>query len=482
MVRDIIRETLFYIIKDVAETSILENLTMKKVTIGGGQGFWGDSPDAALHMIKAGNLNYLACDYLAELTLSIMQRQKLKNSTAGYARDFVDLYAKGGAECLEKGIKVITNAGGMNIRGCVDALHDVATNNGMSNCKIGYVLGDDLMEQLPSLMAQGIDFVNIDNGRKLSEIQDRILNVNVYHGHEQIQECLDMGADVVITGRAADSALFLAPLKHEFGWANDDYDNLARGIMAGHLLECGGQGSGGNFDYDWRSVPDMDNLGFPIVEMTENSMHVTKAPECGGLITEQVCKEQFLYEVHDPSNYITPDVTVDLCLATLTQDGRDRVKVGGLKGKPRPDQLKLCVGYHAGYKVVVYLSFAWPDAYEKARFAGEILMKKMQRKNLKAEEIRIDYLGLNALHLDVANMSPEHVAEQNEVVLRIAIRTNDKAEATKIIPEVSPLQLNGPPGASFFGGRAKVQEVIGLWPTFVPRDAVKLSANIMEVK
>ena len=454
---------------------------MKKVTIGGGQGFWGDSPDAALHMIREGNIDYLSCDYLAELTLSIMQRQKLKNPAAGYARDFVDLIRQGGRDCLEKGIRVVTNAGGMNIRGCVDALRDVAEKQEMRGCKIGYVLGDDLMERVPDLLKQGIEFRNIDNGRKLEEIQDRIVNVNVYHGHEPIQECLEMGANIVVTGRAADSALFLAPLKHEFGWSNDDTDNLARGIMTGHLLECGGQGSGGNFDYDWRSVPDLDNLGFPIVEMTENTMHVTKADHCGGLITPQVCKEQLLYEVHDPANYITPDVTVDLSRCTLEQDGADRVKVAGLAGKPRPDQLKLCVGFHAGYKVVTYLSFAWPDAYEKARVAGDILMKKMKRKNLQAEEIRIDYLGLNALHLGVADMSPGHIEHLNEVVLRIAIRTLDKNEAAKIIPEVSPLQLNGPPGASFFGGRAKVQEVIGLWPTFIPRDAVALAANVVEV-
>ncbi|MCD8350864.1 MAG: DUF1446 domain-containing protein [Planctomycetaceae bacterium] len=453
---------------------------MKTVTIGGGQGFWGDSPDAALHMIDEGSINYLACDYLAELTLSIMQRQKRKNPATGFARDFIDLFKMGGSAALEKGIRILTNAGGMNITGCVEALRETVKAGAMPSCRIGYVLGDDLMDKLPALMKQGIEFRNIDNGRKLEEITDRIVNVNVYHGHEPIEQCLQEGADVVVTGRAADSALFLAPLKHEFGWAADDWNALARGIMTGHLLECGGQGSGGNFDYDWRSVPDMDDLGFPLVEMTESSMTVTKPPRCGGLITTQVCKEQLLYEVHDPANYITPDVTVDLSRCTLDDAGPDRVAVGGLAGKPRPDQLKLCVGYHAGYKVVTYLSFAWPDAYEKAKAAGDILMKKMTRKNLKAEEIRIDYLGLNALHLDVADTSPEHIAHLNEVVLRIAIRTLDKDEAAKIIPEVSPLQLNGPPGASFFGGRAKVQEVIGLWPTFIPRDAVSLEARVVE--
>jgi hypothetical protein len=433
-------------------------------------------------MIKKGDLDYMACDYLAELTLSIMQRQKLKNPAAGFARDFVQLMEVVAKESFEKNIKIITNAGGMNIEGCVHAVKNLAGAQGLRGYKIGYVTGDDMMEQLPALMAQGLEFKNIDDGRPLEEIKDKILNVNVYYGHEPIEECLAKGANVVINGRATDSALFLAPLKHEFGWAVDDYKNLARGIMTGHLLECGGQGAGGNFDYDWRGVPDMDTLGFPIAELTGDTMHITKAPDCGGLISEQVCKEQLLYEIHDPANYITPDVTADISKVILIQDGKDRVRVDNINGKPGPDTLKLCVGFHAGYKVVSYLSFAWPDAYEKAQYSADILMKKMKRKNLAAEEIRIDYLGLNALHLDLANMDKSITGNMNEVVLRIAIRTVEKAEAAKIVPEISPLQLNGPPGASFFGGRADIQEVIGLWPTFVPRSAAVLHTHILEVK
>jgi hypothetical protein len=269
---------------------------------------------------------------------------------------------------------------------------------------------------------------------------------------------------------------------HELKWKENDYNNLARGIMVGHLLECGGQGAGGNYQYDWRSVPRMDELGFPIAEITNDDLYITKAPDCGGIICEQSCKEQFLYEVHDPANYLTPDVNVDISEATITQAGDNRVKIDHIKGKNRPEKLKCNIGYHAGYKVATMLSFAWPDAYEKAQYAAEILMKKMKKKGLKAEDINISYIGLNALHMGIANMNPELVKEMNEVVLRIAIRTLTKDEAYKLIPEVSPLQLNGPPGASFFGGRAKVQEVIGLWPTLIPRDAVNLTSHIMEVK
>ena len=271
-------------------------------------------------------------------------------------------------------------------------------------------------------------------------------------------------------------------MKYEFGWAADDWDNLARGIMAGHLLECGGQGAGGNYMYDWRNVPRMDELGFPIAELTDDTFEITKAPDCGGIICEQSCKEQFLYEVHDPANYLTPDVNVDISHATITQVGDNRVRIGGVKGKPRPDTLKLCVGYHKGWKTVSMLSFAWPDAYEKAQYCAEVIMKKMQRRGMKADDIHISYIGLNSLHLGVADMSEEALKNLNECVLRIAVFSEDKSECAKIIPEISPLQLNGPPGASFFGGRARVQEVMALWPTTVPRDAVQVESHILEVK
>ncbi len=454
---------------------------MDKVVIGGGQGFWGDSNDAAVHMVKHGGLNYMACDYLAELTLSIMARQKLKNPQAGYARDFIGLLEECITDAQKNEVRILTNAGGMNIKGCVDAIAELCNKKGLTGRKLGYVLGDDVTGEIDRLMAEGISFDNMDGIGNFNEIKDKIVNANVYFGHEPIVECLSEGADIIVTGRATDSTLFLSPLMYELGIKEDDWTNIARGIMAGHLLECGGQGAGGNFEYGWRDVPDMDQLGFPIAEYSKEDLIITKAPDCGGLISEQSCKEQFLYEIHDPANYVTPDVIADISNSTLSQIGSNRVSVKGIEGKKRPDTLKLSIGYHAGYKVAVMLSFAWPDAYEKAQKAADILMKKMARKGLNAEEVRIDYIGLNALHLNVADMDPAHVKDLNEVVLRIAIRTKDRLEAEKIIPEVAPLQLNGPPGASFFGGRAKVQEVIGLWPTLIPRDAVKLSPYILNI-
>lgn len=454
----------------------------KKIAIGGGQGFWGDSPDAAIHMIRKGKIQYMACDYLAELTLSIMAKQQLKDNTKGYAPDFVTrLLKEAGREAWEKNIRICTNAGGMNIQGCVDSIKQFATENNMTGYKIGYVLGDDIKAKIPELLKEGWTFPNLDEEGNFNDVVDKIYNCNAYIGHEGIEQALDQGADVVVTGRAADSALFLAPLAHEFSWKDDDWNNLARGIMAGHLLECGGQGSGGNYMYDWRSVPRMDELGFPIAELTDNSFEITKAPECGGIICEQSCKEQFLYEVHDPANYITPDVTVDISRAIIKQNGENRVRIDNIYGKQRPDTLKLCVGYHKGWKTVSMLSFAWPDAYEKAKYCADIIMKKMKRLGMKADDVHISYIGLNSLHLNVADMSEEVLKNLNECVMRIAVFSEDKKECMKIIPEISPMQLNGPPGASFFGGRAHVQEVIALWPTIVPRDSVTVQSQIIQV-
>lgn len=454
---------------------------MKKVAIGGGQGFWGDSPDAAVHMINTADIQYMACDYLAELTLSIMAKQQLKDPKKGYAPDFVTRILKdAGRTAKRRNIRLITNAGGMNIQGCVDAIRGWAQGEGLKGYKIGYVTGDDIKDQIPQLLRDGWTFPNLDGEGDFTEIVEKIYNCNAYIGHEGIEACIDQGADTVITGRAADSALFLAPLKHELGWAADDWDSLARGIMAGHLLECGGQGAGGNYMYDWRHVPRMDELGFPIAELTAGTLELTKAPDCGGVICEQSTKEQFLYEVLDPANYITPDVVVDVSGAAIRQQGENRVRVEGIRGRRRPDTLKLCVGYHKGWKTVSMLSFAWPDAYEKAQYCAEVIMKKMARIGMRADDVHISYIGLNSLHLNVADTSERAVKDLNECVLRIAVFSRDKAECAKIIPEISPLQLNGPPGASFFGGRARVQEVMALWPTTVPRDAVKVAGHVIE--
>ena len=450
---------------------------MKTVRIGGGQGFWGDSNDAAVDMVASGDLNYLACDYLAELTLSILQRQRQKKPETGFAQDFIGLAKLVLADCLDKNIKIVTNAGGMNVSGAAEAIAGLAKQSGRK-CRIAQITGDDLLSRIEDLQKAGIPLTNMDTGADLNEIRAKVVNANVYFGHQPLLEGLKGGADVVIAGRTSDPAMFLAPLAYEFGWAPDDWDNMAKGVAVGHLLECGGQGSGGNFDFGWKEVPGLDNLGYPIAEVTPESLHISKTSTSGGLVSVESVKEQLLYEIHDPARYLTPDVVADFSRASLTPAGENRVEVKGVRGRAAPDTLKLCLGYSAGWRIVAYLPYAWPDAVDKARKAEEILRARLKRKGLVAREMRFDLMGVNALHLDTAYPLTQ---EPNEVVLRVAIRTDDKMEALKLAPEIAPLNLNGPPANCFFGGRPQPQEIIALWPTLIPRDAVKIKTEIMEV-
>jgi hypothetical protein len=456
-----------------------ESAAMKTIRIGGGQGFWGDLNEAPLSIAKNDDVNYIGCDYLAELTLSILGRQKERNPQNGYARDFITALKYLIPYIKEKKIKVLTNAGGMNVAGAVAAAKQAIKDAGV-NLKVGYVIGDDVRKMLPELRQKGIEMKNIDTGESIDAVLSKMVNANVYFGAEPIIECLQGGADIVIVGRATDTSLFLAPLAYEFGWKTNDWDAIATGILCGHLLECGAQVTGGNYDYDWRAVPQPEKIGYPIAEVSQpGQLVLTKTRNMGGLVTTQSVKEQLFYEIHNPARYVTPDVIADYTQISLEEVGADRVLVQGVTGKPRPDMLKLCVGYSEAYRNTAYLPYSWPDALEKAQFAADVLLKRLQTKNLAAEQIRIDYLGLNALHGAVAHEIKE---ELNEVVLRVAIKTKTLEEAKKLSPEIAPFILNGPPSSCFFGGRSKPEEVFALWPTLIPRDAVKFEIYVEEVK
>ena len=453
---------------------------MKTIRIGGGQGFWGDLNDAPIVMAKQDRVDYMACDYLAELTLSIMRRQQEKRPEAGYARDFITVIKQMLPDLKEKGTKVITNAGGMNVKQAVELVKQAVKESGL-NFKIGYVLGDDVRDILPKLREQGITMQHMDTGENIDRILPNMVNANVYFGVEPILECLQGGADIIILGRSTDTAMFEAPLIHEFGWKMDDWDAKATGILAGHLCECGAQATGGNYDYDWRNVPRPEFLGYPIAEVSKpGELIMTKTKNTGGLVTTQSIKEQLMYEIHNPATYVTPDVVADFSKITLEGIEKDHVLVKGVTGHPRPDSLKLCVGYLEGYRNVAYLPYSWPNALEKAKMAADILDKRMAMKNLKAIRTHIDYLGLNALH---GPLSEEMHEEMNEVCLRYAIMTETKAEALKLTPEIAPVSnLNGPAQGCFFGGRTRPSEVFALWPTLIPRDAVKFTAYVEDVK
>ena len=454
---------------------------MKKVAIGGGQGFWGDSPDAAIHMIRNADIQYMGCDYLAELTLSIMAKQQLKDPTKGFAPDFTTRILKeAGKEAWDKHIRICTNAGGMNINGCVDGIRQWAEGNSMSGYKIGYVTGDNIKDKIPQLLKDGWTFPNFDYDGNFNDILDKIYNCNVYIGHEGIEGCLAEGADVVITGRAADSALFLAPLKYEFGWAADDWDNLARGIMAGHLLECAGQVTGGYFaDPGYKDVPDLWKLGFPLIEIDETgAFTVTKVEGSGGLVSVDTCKEQMIYEIHNPKAYLTPDATADFSKVTFRQVGENQVRAEHATTHGRPETLKVSVGYKDCFIGEGEISYGGSNCMARAELAAEILEKRIELTGIELEEYRTDFIGCNSLYRDAISKEIGS-GTPCEVRLRAAGRTKDRKNAVLLANEVEALYTNGPAGGG--GAVKRVSEIVSVCSIFVPRDDVTQKIRYFEV-
>ena len=429
---------------------------MKEVVrVAAGQGFWGDDLDAPRRQVEGGPIDYLMLDYLAEVTMSILQKQKERDPSLGYARDFVGAVESVLPAVLDRGVKVIANAGGVNPPACAAAVKAAAeTNRGKGKLRIGVVTGDDLLSRLDTLMAQGHSLANMETGEPLSGVRDRVLSANAYIGSEPIVEALEGGANIVITGRSTDTALTMAPLRHEFGWAAKGWDQLAAGIVAGHIIECGAQCSGGNCLYDWRSIPDLANVGYPLVEArADGTFVVTKHSKTGGRVSVQTVTEQLVYEMGDPHAYITPDVIADFTTIRLAPEGENRVRVSEIKGKPPTDKLKVSVAYRAGFKAVGTLVYAWPDALEKAQLADRILRERLDRLGLKFEHILSEFVGASATHGTLAG--DQHNAP--EVQLRFGVRGQDRAAVERFTREIAPLVLNGPPSVTgFAGGRPKV--------------------------
>jgi hypothetical protein len=446
------------------------------VRIASGQGFWGDLLTAPYDQVTRGPVDYLVMDYLAEVTMSIMQKQKRRDPKLGYARDLVPLMERLLPEILTKQVRVITNGGGVNPEACREAIFAVAKNLGVQGLRIGVVLGDDILGRLDELHAQGVRLTNMETGHSLQDIRDRIVSANVYFGAWPIVEALALGADVVITGRTTDTGLTLAPMAYEFGWGRADWDRLAAGTVAGHVLECGGQASGGNFSADWRSVPDLAHIGFPIAEAFPNGdVIITKHEGTGGLVSSQTVKEQLLYEIGDPRNYITPDCIADFTSIQLESAGQNRVKFFGVKGRAATDSYKVSMSYLDGYTAVGTLTYAWPDALEKAKAADEILRRRLEDLGLHYEEIRTEFMGHNSCHGPLATQ----VSELNEVVLRVGVRGADARSVERFGMEIAPLILTGPPGVTgFAGGRPKPSEVISYWPALMPKQAVEPRVSV----
>lgn len=450
------------------------------IRIASGQGFWGDMLDAPVRQVEEGPIDYLMLDYLAEVTMSIMQKQRARDPNAGYARDFVPLMRQILPACVERNIRVTANAGGVNVEGCAEAVREVARELGLSGkFRIGLVTGDDIMERLDEMLVRGIELRNMDTEEPLSTVRDRIQSANVYLGAWPMVEALNQGAQVVITGRATDTGLTLAPLIHEFGWKEDDWDRLSAGTIAGHIIECGAQSSGGNCQYDWRNIPDLTNVGFPIVEAApDGTFIVTKHEGTGGRVFVPGIKEQLLYEMGDPHEYITPDCVADFTSIRLEDAGTNRVRVYGIKGHPATEFLKVSISYSAGYKAVGTLVYSWPDAYAKAQAADKVLRGRLERLGLRFDKILTEYVGANATHGPLAG---EPSPELAEVQLRVGVRGEDRKAVERFTKEIAPLILTGPPGVTgFAGGRPKVEEIVAYWPALIPKSEITPRVEVRE--
>jgi len=451
------------------------------VRIASGQGFWGDWLEAPVRQIEGGPIDYLTMDYLAEVTMSILQKQKAKDPALGYARDVVPLMRRILPRLVERGIRVTTNAGGVNPESCAAAIADVARELALKGrLKIGVVTGDDILPQLDQLLARGIPLADMDSGRPLAAIRDRILSANAYLGASPVVEALARGAQVVVTGRVTDTGLTLAPLIHAFGWAPQAWDLMAAGTIAGHTIECGAQCSGGNYLAGWPGVAALEDVGYPIIEAEpDGSFVVTKHPGTGGAVTVASVIEQLVYEMGDPREYITPDCIADFTTIRLEQAGRDRVRVHGVRGRPATDKLKISVAYAAGFKAIGTLVYAWPDAYAKAKEADRVLRARLRSLGLFFEEMLTEFVGANATHGPLAGSPAPDLAE---VQLRFGVRSSDRAAVERFTRELAPLILNGPPGVTgFAGGRPKVEEVVAYWPALVPKGEIHPVVRVFDV-
>jgi hypothetical protein len=447
------------------------------VRVAAGQGFWGDSLDAPRRQVDGGPVDYLMLDYLAEVTMSILQKQKERDPRLGYARDFVGAVASVLPAVVARGVRVIANAGGVNPPACAEAVRALAADEGVAGrVRVGVVTGDDLLPRLDELLNSGHRLANMDTGESLATIRDRVIAANAYIGSGPIVEALRLGANVVITGRSTDTALTMAPLRFEFGWGATDWDRLAAGIVAGHIIECGAQCSGGNCLYDWRSVPNLVDVGYPIVEASpDGTFVVTKHRGTGGWVTVPSVTEQLVYEMGDPRSYITPDVIADFTTVQLEAAGPDRVRVFGIHGRPPTDKLKVSVAFRAGYKAVGTLVYAWPDALDKAHRADEVLRGRLDRMGLRFDHVLTEFVGASATHGSLAG----DPGDPPEVQLRVGVRSGDRAAVERFSRELAPLVLNGPPSVTgFAGGRPKVEEIVAYWPALIDRAVVQTSVEL----
>ena len=451
---------------------------MKRVRIGAGLGFYGDSWRPVRASIERGGVQYIASDHLSELTLAILQKDRQKDPAAGYARDGVPMLAELWPLAAKHGVKFVLNAGGLNPQGAREAIARAFRAKGWK-AKIATVSGDSVLERIDELRAAGEALAHMDTGTDIAPLRERMLFANAYLGAQPIAEALAQGADIVLTGRVADAALTLGPLAHEFGWRWDDWDRMAAGLTLGHLLECSGQGSGGNFGSagEWAKVPDYAHLGYPIAEVSEDGTALfTKPPDTGGRVSFDTVRQQLLYEVHDPHAYYSPDVVLDMGGLNFDDQGGDRVRISGASGAPRPKTLKIVAGYQDGWMGSGIIGFAWPEAYVKCEKSAQIIATLVKERDWAVEDTNIEYIGYNSLL--GANADPTYRDQLNECFLRMTIRTAERKVADAFGRLFPWLGLSGPPYVGSLKGVQPAKELLGIWPTLVRRELVEKNVKI----
>ena len=438
---------------------------MRTIRIGSGAGYSGDRIEPALELAEKGDIQYLVFECLGERTVALAQQARMKNAQTGYDPLLEERMRAVLPVCASRGIRIGTNMGAANPAAAARKAAEIAGSLGLSTLKIAAIIGDDVLEPCRE---RDLPIMEFDG--TIGQLGNRLLSANAYLGAEPMVEALDAGADIVITGRASDPALFLAPMIHAFGWAMDDWDLLGQGTVAGHLLECAGQITGGYFaDPPYKNVPDLARLGFPIGEVDEDGgLIITKVAGSGGAVTARTCKEQLLYEVHDPTRYLQPDVTADFSQVGVEEIARDRVRVSGGRGTRRPSTLKVSIGYVDSFIGEGQISYAGPGALARGRLALEIVRERLKLTAVAASELRFELIGVDSLH---GSEVSAHANEPYEVRLRVAGRTENLREAVRIGNEVETLYTNGPAAG---GGVVKsARDVVAVASVLLPREHVR---------
>jgi Acyclic terpene utilisation family protein AtuA len=447
--------------------SVASSRKLGTLAVGNGAGFWGDNLDAPYLLARDGKIDVLTLEYLAELTMAILSHLRAKDPEAGYVTDFPELVERLVPVLREQpGLRVVTNAGGLNPASCAAHCAKALVQDEWGATRIGVVSGDDVLALIPRWIADGVDLSHLETGEPITGVAPRLVAANVYLGARPISEALRSGARLVVTGRVADASLTLAPAAAHFGWRWDDWTSLAGASVAGHLIECGAQATGGLWN-GWKELPDYAGIGYPIAELAADGSCILTKPACtGGRVSVATVTEQLLYEIDDPARYRTPDVDVDFTALSITERATDRVAITGARGNPPSDRLKLVCVYKDGWTASGMLAVVGRDAEAKARAAGELVLDRVRRSGVKLADTLVECFGAG----DVAPGVIRPAVAPFEVVLRVTVRDPERRAVERFCRELAPLVTSGPPGiVGYASGRPAPRPAFGYWPALVPR-------------